>query len=183
MLTHRIPGLLTVVVPRHPARGAAVAAAIQAQGLTVSRRSEGKLPGLADPVHVADTLGELGLFFRLAPVAAIGGSFVPVGGHNPIEPAQLGAAVIYGPHMQNFAEIATALEAAGGAVRAPDVDALAEAVRQLLTDPIRRDAQAQAALAVAEENRGAVDRVMAALAPLLAQAGLHQDVSLKAAAP
>ncbi|MEA1650057.1 3-deoxy-D-manno-octulosonic acid transferase [Nitrospirillum sp. BR 11164] len=172
-LAPRIPGLLTLVVPRHPARGPEIAAAFQAQGLTVSRRAGGALPAAADALHVADTLGELGLFFRLAPVAAVGGSFVPVGGHNPIEPAQLGAAIVYGPHMHNFAEIAATLEAAGGARRVPDGAGLAEAVHTLLTDPAARDAQAGAAKAVADDNRDAVDRVMAALAPLLAEAGLH----------
>ncbi|MEC4593074.1 3-deoxy-D-manno-octulosonic acid transferase [Nitrospirillum amazonense] len=172
-LAPRIPGLLTLVVPRHPARGPEVAAAFQARGLTVSRRATGALPDATDALHVADTLGELGLFFRLAPVAAIGGSFVPVGGHNPIEPAQLGAAIVYGPHMHNFAEIAATLEAAGGARRVPDVDGLAAAVHTLLTDPDARAAQAAAAKAVADDNRDAVDRVMAALAPLLAEAGLH----------
>ncbi|TWB45444.1 3-deoxy-D-manno-octulosonic-acid transferase [Nitrospirillum pindoramense] len=172
-LAPHVPRLLTLVVPRHPKRGPEIAAAFQAQGLTVSRRATGALPLATDDLHVADTLGELGLFFRLAPVAAIGGSFVPVGGHNPIEPAQLGAAVVYGPHMHNFAEIAAALEAAGGARRVADGDGLADAVRALLTDASTRAAQAAAARAVADDNRDAVDRVMAALAPLLAEAGLR----------
>ncbi|WP_307718728.1 3-deoxy-D-manno-octulosonic acid transferase [Azospirillum sp. B4] len=171
-LAPRIPGLLTLVAPRHPTRGPEIAAAVEAQGLTVSRRATGALPGPGDALHVADTLGELGLFFRLAPVAAVGGSFVPVGGHNPIEPAQLGAAIVYGPHMHNFAEIAATLEAAGGARRVADVDGLADAVHTLLTDPEAREAQAAAAKAVADDNRHAVDRVMAALAPLLAEAGM-----------
>ncbi|MBB6249573.1 3-deoxy-D-manno-octulosonic acid transferase [Nitrospirillum iridis] len=172
-LAPRIPGLLTLVVPRHPARGAEIAAGFEAQGLAVSRRTTGAVPAATDALHVADTLGELGLFFRLAPVAVIGGSFVPVGGHNPIEPAQLGAAIVYGPHMHNFAEIAATLEAAGGAARVSDPDGLANAVYTLLTNVAARDAQAAAAKAVAEDNRHAVDRVMTALSPLLAEAGMR----------
>ncbi|HYE51437.1 MAG TPA: 3-deoxy-D-manno-octulosonic acid transferase, partial [Azospirillaceae bacterium] len=152
--------------------GAAVAALLAGHGLRVARRSLGEAPDVAADVFLGDTLGELGLFYRLAPVAAVGGSFVPVGGHNPVEPALLGAAVLHGPHMHNFAEMAAELEAAGGALRVADADALAAAVSRLLADGDERTRLASAGAAVAERNRQAADRVMEALAPLLAEAGI-----------
>ncbi|MFM2044966.1 MAG: 3-deoxy-D-manno-octulosonic-acid transferase [Pseudomonadota bacterium] len=167
-----LPGLLTILVPRHPARGEEVAALLRERGLNVARRSGGEVPGPATDVYLADTLGELGLFYRLAPVAVLGGSFVAIGGHNPIEPALLGTAVIHGPRMENFAEVTAELAAAGGTIAVADGPALADAVRALLTDPDRRSALAAAAKAVAVANAAAVDRVMDALSPLLARAGL-----------
>src|SRR5690349_21323236 len=104
-LRDRLPGLLTVIAPRHPQRGGEIGALLAGRGLAAVRRSDGALPGAEHEVYVADTVGELGLFFRLAPVVCIGGSLVPHGGHNPVEPAQLGCAVLYGPHMTNFSEV------------------------------------------------------------------------------
>ncbi|HYE00390.1 MAG TPA: 3-deoxy-D-manno-octulosonic acid transferase [Alphaproteobacteria bacterium] len=163
------PDILTVIVPRHPARGGAVAAAARAAGLTVARRSGGEGPDAA--VYVADTIGELGLFYRLAPVVFIGGTLVPHGGQNPIEPAQFGAALIAGPHMENFAAIAETLGAAGGLQRIGDPAALGPAVAALLGDPPRRAALGAAARAEAERQAGVVDGVVESLRPLLAGAG------------
>jgi 3-deoxy-D-manno-octulosonic-acid transferase len=171
-LAGRWPGLLTVVVPRHPARGAEIEAMLRARGLSVARRSAGAAPGPGDDVWLADTMGELGLFFRLCPIACVGGSLVPSGGHNPIEPARLGRAVLHGPHMTNFPAIAAELEEAGGALTVADAGALASAVDALLADPARRERIAAAGLSVAERNLRVVDRVVEALAPLLAEAGL-----------
>lgn len=171
-LAARLPGVLTVIVPRHPGRGAEIAALARRAGLVAARRSTGALPAPGDPLYIADTLGELGLFYRIAPVVWVGGSLVPHGGHNPIEPARLGCAVVYGPHMENFAEITAELEAAGGACRVADPAGLAEAVAHLLSDPAAHARQAAAGRAVAERNRQAADRVLAALAPLLVEAGI-----------
>ncbi|MGQ9370382.1 3-deoxy-D-manno-octulosonic acid transferase [Azospirillum sp. ST 5-10] len=164
----RLPGLLTVVAPRHPHRGPAVAEALAARGLDVARRAAGALPGPADAVYVADTLGELGVLYRVAPVVCMGGSFVPHGGQNPVEPAQLGCAVLYGPHMWNFAEITDRLEAAGGALALADAAALGDAVGRLLADAAARAAVVDGATRVTAENARIVDRAMAVLAPLLA---------------
>jgi 3-deoxy-D-manno-octulosonic-acid transferase len=98
----RLPGLLTVIVPRHPHRGAAVAA--EAEGLASARRAAGETPGPGAAVYVADTLGELGLFYRLAGACLVGGSLVPHGGQNPLEPARLGCPILLGPHTANFVE-------------------------------------------------------------------------------
>lgn len=166
------PGLLTILVPRHPARGEDVAGLLRGRGLTVARRAAGEAIGTDVAVYVADTMGELGLFYRLAPVACVGGSFVPVGGHNPIEPALLGTAILHGPEMFNFPEVAAELAAAGGSVRVDGAGALADEALRLLRDPVARTAMADAARQVADRNRAAVDRVMGALEPLLASAGI-----------
>ena len=124
-----VPGLLTAIVPRHPQRGAEVAALCGGP-----RRSLGALPGAGD-AYVADTIGELGLFFRLAGVAFIGGSLVAHGGQNPLEAARLGCPALMGPHRFNFAAMAAALEEAGALRRVADLPALAAAVRDVLTVP------------------------------------------------
>jgi 3-deoxy-D-manno-octulosonic-acid transferase len=105
---------LTVIVPRHPARGSEIEAEATAKGLIARRRSTGALPELSTEVYVADTLGELGLFYRSAPFAFLGGSLIPHGGQNPLEPARLGTAVLTGPHTHNFDETFRVLLAAQG---------------------------------------------------------------------
>src|SRR5262249_8975646 len=94
--------LLTIILPRHPARGKAIAEALRAANRSAALPSEGKLPEPATDIYVADTIGELGLFYAVAPVAFVGGSLVPRGGQNPVEPIKLGAAVLTGPNWQNF---------------------------------------------------------------------------------
>jgi len=166
------PKALLILVPRHPPRGDAVAALLQAANLSVARRSRGEVPGPETDVFLVDTLGELGLFFRLAPISVIGGSFIDIGGHNPIEPALLGSAVLYGPYMYNFAEIAAAMQQAGGALRLEGPDAIAAALARLMDDSALRQTQADAAQMVAQSNAQAIDRVMAALSPLCRQVGI-----------
>ncbi|MGG5817659.1 3-deoxy-D-manno-octulosonic acid transferase [Falsiroseomonas sp. HW251] len=159
--------LLTVIVPRHPERGLAVAAAAEAAGLATARRNAGEPPGRDIAVYVADTLGELGLFYRLADAAFVGGSLVPHGGQNPLEPARLGCAMAFGPYMGNFAEPVARLLAAGGAVRVPDAATLAETLRDMLWVPGRARALADAAAAVADRDTGLPGRVAGALLDLL----------------
>lgn len=167
------PDALLLLVPRHPSRGQAVADLLAAAGgLPFVRRSRGDLPDAGDAVYLMDTLGEMGLIFRLAPVTVMGGSFMPLGGHNPIEPALLDSAVIHGPHMFNFAEIAAEMQAAGGVLPLSGPEGLAAAVDGLLSDPLARQAQAGAARAVALRNATAADSVMDALAPLLSRVGI-----------
>jgi 3-deoxy-D-manno-octulosonic-acid transferase len=163
------PRLLTVVVPRHPERGAAVAAVARGIGLAVQQRSTDPVPATATELYVADTVGELGLFFRLADIAFLGGSLVPHGGQNPIEPAKLGAPILHGPHVANFAEIYAALDEAGGARLAEDEAALARAAAALAVDAPARAEMRKAAAAVVGELGGALARTMAALDPYLMQ--------------
>jgi 3-deoxy-D-manno-octulosonic-acid transferase len=123
-----LPMCCLILAPRHPARAAAVAELLRADGWSVARRSEGEAPGPETDVYLADTLGEMGLWYRLASVAFVGGSLVEVGGHNPIEPALLGCAVIHGPHVRNFAGAYGRLHAADAAREVGDERALAAAL-------------------------------------------------------
>ncbi|MBS7809818.1 3-deoxy-D-manno-octulosonic acid transferase [Roseococcus pinisoli] len=159
-LAPRFPELLTIIVPRHPERGAAIAALAEAP-----RRAEGALPG-PGPTYVADTIGELGLFYRLASIALIGGSLVPHGGQNPLEAARLGCPVIFGPHMGNFTDATATLLAAGAARQLPDAGALAAAVADMLTHPERGAGLAEAAARVVSAATGLPGRLAGALLDL-----------------
>ncbi|MBC7907501.1 MAG: 3-deoxy-D-manno-octulosonic acid transferase [Rhodospirillaceae bacterium] len=168
-LAQRFPGLLTIIVPRHPHRGAAIAAEVAAMGLTVTLRSVSAEP--AGDIHIADTMGELGLFYRLAPIVFMGKSLGgSQGGQNPFEPACLGAAVLFGPHMTNFPEMAPAMVECGAAEQVADEAALAAAVGTLLADPTVLTARRHAAQAWAESEASVLDAVLEMLAPLLQQA-------------
>jgi 3-deoxy-D-manno-octulosonic-acid transferase len=167
-----LPGLLTVIVPRHPERGGEVRDMLSGRGLKAALRSARQLPGMEHEAYVADTMGELGLFFRLAPVVCVGGSLAPIGGHNPVEPAQFGCAVIYGPHMTNFSEVASQLETGSAALRIADGAELSQTVGRLLNDGAERSRLGAAAREVADRNRRVVDAVLDALAPTLADAGI-----------
>ncbi len=158
------PTLLTIVVPRHPARGPEMRAAYASRGLAVARRSQKEAVAAATDIYLADTMGELGLFFRLSRVVFMGGSLVPHGGQNLLEPARLGCALIHGPHVENFRAIAAELDAAGGSEEVADAVTLAEAVAALLADPALAARRGAAAKRVAEAGRGVLDGVIAALA-------------------
>lgn len=159
------PGLLTLLVPRHPGLGAKMAAGLRADGLRVSRRAAGEPLTAETEIYLADTLGELGLFYRLAGIAFVGGSLVPHGGQNLLEPARLDCAILHGPHVENFARIAAALAAAGGAERVADGTGLAAAVAALLEAPERVRQMAAAARQVAQSEAGVLDRVLDRLRP------------------
>jgi 3-deoxy-D-manno-octulosonic-acid transferase len=167
ILRRRFPDLVTLMAPRHPHRGEAIARALERKGLNVSRRSEGDAIEVATDIYLADTLGELGLMFRLASVAFVGGSLVPHGGQNPLEPARLGAAVLFGPHMENFAAVAEEMQAANAAFKVTDAESLAQTVADLLTDRDKRDAAANAGFTIATGKEGILDAVFSHLQPLL----------------
>lgn len=162
-----LPGLLSIVVPRHHTRGPEVAAELRGQGLRVALRSAGEeiTPDVA--VYVADTMGELGLFYRLGGPVFVGKSLCVGGGQNPFEPALLGAAVLFGPLMDNFPDMAPAMLAAGAALRVRDEGELAMTIRALLADPQALAAAGAAARTWAEGEAGILDQVMEALAPFL----------------
>ncbi len=113
---------------------------ISASGLNPTLRSHEDLPTATTDIYVADTMGELGLFYRLAPIVFMGGSLVEHGGQNPIEAIKLGASVIHGPHVFNFTDVYEALDAAGGARRADTQEALVKQFGQMLADPEAREA-------------------------------------------
>jgi 3-deoxy-D-manno-octulosonic-acid transferase len=172
-LKERWPRLLTIVVPRHPHRGGDVAACAGAEGLTSARRSQGGRPHGGVDLYVADTLGELGLFYRLGRIVYLGGSLVPHGGQNPIEPTRLRAAVLHGPHIHNFTQVYAALDEAGGALTVTDADALAKTLDALLADGPRIAAMSRAGEAALQPFEGAVARTLAVLDPFIAQMTLR----------
>jgi 3-deoxy-D-manno-octulosonic-acid transferase len=171
------PSLLTVIVPRHPDRGGAIARAVAASGLHAALRSRDQLPTVATDIYIADTMGELGLFYRLSPIVFMGGSLVEHGGQNPIEAVKLGASIVHGPHVFNFADVYEALDRAGGARRAETQEALVKQLGQLLSDPSARNASLAASTRVVEQLGGALDRTLAALEPYLLQLRLEMGAA------
>src|ERR1700692_2607152 len=163
------PTLLTVIVPRHPNRGEAIARTIAASGLHVALRSREELPTATTDVYIADTMGELGLFYRLARIVFMGGSLVEHGGQNPVEAVKLGASIVHGPHVFNFTDVYEALDGAGGARRADTLEALVKQLGQLLADPAAREASLAASERVVADLGGALDRTLQALEPYLLQ--------------
>jgi len=172
-LARQIPSLLSIIVPRHPDRGATIAQVLAAVGCRVALRSQQQLPSDQTDVYVADTMGELGLFYRLAPVVFMGGSLVPHGGQNPIEAVKLGAAVMHGPHVFNFTDIYDALDQAGGATRIGDAETFAKSLGYLLANPIARQRAVAAAEQVVDRLGGGLEKTLAALEPYLLQLRLE----------
>ena len=164
----RLPGALLILVPRHPRRGPEIAARLRRAGHAVTLRSAHQPP--SSEIYVADGLGELGVMYRLAKVGFIGGSLVPRGGQNLLEPARLDCAVLHGPHMTNFAEIAGELAQSGGSGLVETVDALADAVVGLLTDESARAGSCAAASRVAQGKTRILYAVVDAISPFLNQA-------------
>jgi len=173
-LRESAPDLLTVIVPRHPERGASIAASAQAAGLTVNVRSRGELPNVSTDIYVADTVGELGLIYRLAPIVFMGGSLIKHGGQNPIEPAKLGAAILHGPHVWNFAEIYAALDQARGAELVVDASKLTAAIAALMAQPEMRIRLAETAQTTVNALGGALERTLHSLEPYLMQLRLQR---------
>src|SRR5579862_62546 len=161
------PGLLTIIAPRHPARGDEIAALAAARGLTVARRSFGEPIGPATSIYLADTFGELGVLYSLAGIAFVGGSLIDKGGHNPFEAARLECAVLLGPYTANCLAMVEALTSAGAAETVADAEALAAAVEHLLDDAKLRRKRAIGAVRVAANGLGTLDAVLDRLAPWL----------------
>ncbi len=162
------PGLGLVIAPRHLSRMAGVDAALAARGVTAVKRSTLHGPPPANTrVIVLDTLGELDALYGFCDLAFVGGSLVPVGGHNVLEPARHRVPVLFGPHTQNFRAEAQLLLEAGAGVRVADAAGLAREARALLSDPSRARAMGEAGRRVLESRRGAVERTMALLDPFL----------------
>lgn len=172
-LTSFFPKLLTVIVPRHAHRGADIAQMITVAGAQVALRSREELPHAGTDVYVADTMGELGLFYRLSPVVFMGGSLVPHGGQNPIEAVKLGASVVHGPHVFNFTDVYEALDGAGGAKLADSSEQLVKQLGQMLGNEAARDAAIESGRRVVERLGGALDRTLHALEPYLMQLRLE----------
>jgi len=162
------PDLLLLIAPRHPERGDAVAALIAQAGMSCARRSAGEALRPDTQVYLADTLGETGAWYTLAPFAFLGASLVDKGGHNPHEPAQFGVPLITGPHLDNARDAYAALQAAGAAVKVDDAAALAGAVAAWLDDADARAAAQDAARGFARRRTDALGAVAGRLCAALA---------------
>jgi len=160
------PTLLTIIVPRHPERGKPIAEALGAN-LRVALRSEGQLPEASTDIYVADTIGELGLFYALSPIAFVGGSLIERGGQNPVEPIKLGAAVLTGPNWQNFRDSYTELLKASGCKEVGNAASLADAALGLLKDEGARKEMTRRAEAAIAAMSGALPRTLAEIEPYL----------------
>jgi 3-deoxy-D-manno-octulosonic-acid transferase len=167
LLRSRHPDLLTIIVPRHPERGDALAARFAADGLKVARRSLGQAIEPGTDILLGDTIGEMGLYLRLTEIAFVGRSLVGEGGQNPLEPAMLETAVLAGRNVQNFRETYQRLIDRGGARLVRDRDMLAGAVNFLLNNDRARHDMMAAGLAAVDEMKGALERTMRALDPYI----------------
>ena len=166
-LLARRPDALLILVPRHPERFGAVFELCRQGGFVSVRRSTGERPDAGTSVLVGDTMGELLFLYALADLAFVGGSLVPNGGHNLLEPAALGKPVLSGPHLFNFLDIAAQLREAGALVEVADGDALADRLDGLFAHRAQAQAMADAGLRVMRANEGALGRLLAGLGRLL----------------
>ncbi|MCC0001636.1 MAG: 3-deoxy-D-manno-octulosonic acid transferase [Methylobacteriaceae bacterium] len=168
ILRARFPDLLTIIAPRNARRGRDIAALARQTGAEPALRSAGEKIGSDTQVFVADTFGEMGLWYRLTSIVFVGKSLTAGGGQNPIEPAKLGAAIVYGPSVENFADAYATLDAAGGGARACDAGELAARLAALFADPAAARGMARAAAGAVERLAGTTATLMAQIAPHLA---------------
>jgi 3-deoxy-D-manno-octulosonic-acid transferase len=167
-LVPAFPDLLTILVPRHAHRGAQIAQSIGAMGLRTALRSRGNPVSADIGLYIADTMGELGVFYRLANIVFVGKSIGgAAGGQNPIEPAKLGAAILHGPNVSNFSDVYRALDDSHGAALVGDAPTLARALQMLFSDPALLRRMARAASDSVEKLGGASDNILRALEPCL----------------
>lgn len=161
--------LLTIIVPRHPERGDALAASMAKIGLKVAQRSRQTDPVLETDIYLGDSVGELGLFYRLVPLVFIGGSLVPHGGQNPLEAARLDCAILFGPHTGNFKHITARLAQQNAATRIQDGDELGDVLGHLMRHDQAVHDMARRAAAVIGDEEALLDRLLAALIPFIAR--------------
>ena len=166
-LRKRYPDLLTLLVPRHPDRSDEIVLLCQNLGLKVARRSKGEQPSEDIDCYLADTFGELGIFYRLADIVFIGATLVAKGGHNPLEAARLNCAILHGPHTEKNAASYAALGQAGAAIRVGGSRELAIALDDLLAHPSEVAKMAASGQRLAEEENAVITRILAALKPLM----------------
>jgi 3-deoxy-D-manno-octulosonic-acid transferase len=161
-----VPGLFLLLVPRHPERGDALAEMIRGAGFRLAQRSREEQILPDTDVYLADTLGELGIWYRISPVSFVGGSLEQIGGHNPFEPALLGSAIIHGPHVRNFAEAYHKLTEAGAAIEISNPQDFARVLIETLA-PREAARMAAAAWEVCSQNAEVLDRVLAEIDDLI----------------
>jgi 3-deoxy-D-manno-octulosonic-acid transferase len=165
-LRHRFPALQLIIVPRRPERAGEVLRLFQQDGTAAALASALDRP---TPVIVVDRMGYLSRLYALAEIAVVGGSFVPQGGQNPIEPAACGKPVLFGPDMHDFPDIAAWLLKAGGAIQVANEDELYDACQRLLSNPQEASHIGERARTVVTEHQGATERVVQDLVGFLAE--------------
>jgi len=167
LVRKRFPDALLVLIPRHPERFAAVRSLLHRSGCKFMSRTDG-LPCTSDiEVYLGDTMGEVPLFYAAADVAFVGGTLVPVGGHNLLEPAALGLPVITGPHLFNTQDIADKFEKVGASITVNNAGQLGSAVADLFADPQTASDIGDRGREIVLQNRGALDRLLTLLEPLI----------------
>lgn len=166
-VAQQFPGLLTVLVPRHATRGEAIATDLRARGVTLAQRSKHEPITPVTEVYLADTMGELGSFYRLSEIAFLGGSLVAVGGHNPLEPARLSTALITGPYIHNFTAIMQHLAQHEALLIVENKEGLRRALVDLLRSTTQRATMREQALALVTRARGASESILQHVAELL----------------
>ena len=167
LMRHDIEGLLTIIVPRHPERGGGLAASLGGLGLKTQLRSRSPDPAPETEIYIADTIGELGTFYSIAPVALVGGSLVEHGGQNPVEAIRLGASVLTGPYTHNFRDAYASLFREGGAIEVRSSDDIAKQVTRLHTDRLAAEEMSAGAERALQSLSGALERTLGAIQPLL----------------
>lgn len=161
------PDLMLILVPRHPDRSAAVARLVAQAGLTCAVRSQGDWPKSGEAVYLADTLGELGNWYALSDIVFLGGSLLPIGGHNPFEAVQSGATVLSGPHVANFAETYTDMKRLGAMRFVTDAPELTKDLHRLLSSDRTRRAALQAARDFVQDKSDDLSKIAARLIHIL----------------
>ena len=180
-IKHKFPDCLLILVPRHPDRFNSVAKLLDENQLSYRRRTQNATVDLDTQVLLGDTMGELNIFYAAADLAFVGGSLIPIGGHNLLEPVALGVTTITGPFISNFQEITDKLRHAGAIRIVQDSNQLAELALVLLAQDSLRHEISLSGLAMIEQNRGAVLKVLNILSSYLSQESLQSELALRQA--
>lgn len=170
IVAQQFTNLLTIIVPRHAARGDTIAGELRSHGFKTVQRSKGEAIDDSVQLYLADTMGELGTFYHLAPIVFVGGSLIAHGGHNPLEPARQHCAIISGRHVHNFNDIVKQMQEADAIRLVADTQELGRAVATLLADPNKVLADAKAAFDVVNTARGATETILARVDEVLGAA-------------
>jgi len=169
LVQQRFPNAVLVIIPRHPERFPAVRSLLHKEGCQFISRTDG-LPSTSDTeVYLVDTMGEVPLFYAAASVAFVGGTLVPVGGHNLLEPAALGRPVVTGPHLYNTQDIANMFDSLGASIVVNNAGQLGTAVADLFDDPETSQDIGARGMEIVRQNRGSLERLLKLLEPLIAK--------------
>lgn len=173
-LKETFPTVVTIIAPRHPDRKDEIIELCTQAECKISQRSRKEWPAEDDDIHLVDTMGDLGLYFRAISLVCVGGSFIPHGGHNPIEPGRLECQILYGPHMHNFITICEDFENISAARRIEDEEDLYTEIHHLFMNPVEGQKLADTARQLTESKAYVIEEIVQTLYPVFDRAGLHQ---------